>query len=71
MYLICDMCGSDFQAKNRYEKYCKECRYKRLTKTVLKQPEPIKSTTQKIIETVREAEKLGLTYGKYKGRNIK
>ena len=68
MKLTCDMCGVEFQAKNLYEKYCKDCRYKRLTKTELKEPEPIKATTKNVIETVRQAAKLGLSYGEYKGR---
>ncbi len=68
MKLICDICGVEFEAKNGYEKYCRDCRYQRPTKAEMKEPEPIKATTKNIMESVREAAKLGLSYGEYKGR---
>lgn len=68
MILLCDICGVEFEAKNGYEKYCKDCRYQRPYKADMKEPEPIKATTKNIMEAVREAAKLGLSYGEYKGR---
>ena len=69
MRAICDVCGLEFQARNEYDKYCNECRLT-MHKAVRpeEKPKQITKFNTKIVEQVREAMKLGLSYGQYMGR---
>ncbi len=68
MEKICDICQLPFEAAHDWDMYCPECRltkHKALKKE--EKPKPTK-TNKKLIEQVKEAARLGISYGQYKGR---
>ena len=72
MKQICEICGVEFNARNKANIRCFDC-----SAEVYKSVNPYKPTkkkyspNQRIIDDVKEAEKLHLSYGKYKGRGKK
>lgn len=64
----CDVCGREFEPRHETDKYCNDCRVEMYKASPIKKPEPITSRNDKLMEQVREAAKLGLNYGQYKGR---
>lgn len=62
----CEYCGYDFEADTYMRKICDSC-LKELYRSS-KKNEKKENSNAKIIELVREASKLGLSYGEYQRR---
>ena len=70
MKLECINCGDEFEHFNKMRRFCPKCHWLRSQNTE-EQPKRRKGNpNQKLIDEVREASKLGLSYGQYKGRAI-
>ena len=66
--VTCDICGVEFEAPHMKIKICNDCQlscYKSLQNEQKAKP---KKTNSKLYEEVREAAKMGLSYGQYKGK---
>ena len=67
--IVCDICGKSFWATNRCRKICTSCLIDQY-RSQHEEPKPKKTSdsNERIMEAVRAATKLGMSYGEYKGR---
>ena len=73
---ICESCGKEFRELTKIQKFCSDCNYE-LYRSVkfedkhneVKRPRK-NNPNQKLIDEVKEATKLNLSYGVYKGRKV-
>lgn len=68
MRKICDVCGRPFETRKWSKMYCGECMLTMHKATKLEEKPKESNNNQKILEQVREATKLHLSYGQYVGR---
>lgn len=66
----CDLCGDPFTSIHWQAKQCPKCTTELFQKKATQRKRAEKSNN-KIIDEAREAAKLGLSYGQYKGKGGK
>ena len=70
MKRTCHICGEEFEARNKFNTVCNICRLD-MYRAQKQQSKEKTHVNQKIIDQVKEATKLGLSYGQFKGRGSK
>lgn len=64
----CEFCGKEYEAVRSSQKYCSQQCRKEMQKS-LGEMKKIKKTSH-IVDTCREARKLGMSYGKYQAMRM-
>lgn len=65
--IICNNCGEIFLSVNPYRQQCSKCTLE-INRKKEKYKEHATKSINKILEETKEADKLGLSYGQYKGK---
>lgn len=69
MRKICECCGVEFKPLTLTTKYCSDCNYDLYRSIRLEEKKkPNKNPNKRLMEEVKLATAMGLSYGNYKGR---
>lgn len=67
--VTCDICGVEFESPHYMRKICPDCKLS-ACKSLLReeQRKPRKNPNKKLMEQVKEASQMGVSYGEYQRR---